>query len=79
MPGVDPLDYLSLLMDSLKKLIDSASRSNQMNALLDQEMAKQLNIMKSPEHLDGSIYARMNQDVFNAYYDYCELKKRFLH
>ena len=65
-------------METAKKLTDSIGKSEQFNALLDQEAARQLEALKSPLYQDSTIYATMNKDVFSVFYDYYELNKRLL-
>src|SRR4051794_24844583 len=58
-----------------KSLIDSMNKIGQYNALLDREIAKQLEIMRAPENQNNSMYTTMNKNVFNVLYDYNELNK----
>lgn len=66
------------VMESAKKLIDSMGKQGQPNALLDQEIARQLILMKSPAYQEDSLYGTLNKGVFNICYDYNELCKRLL-
>jgi hypothetical protein len=61
-----------------KSLVDSMKRLGQYNALLDREIARQLEIMKSPGYPDNSVYGIMSKDIFNVLYDYNELSKSFI-
>lgn len=61
-----------------KNLIDSMNRLGQYNALLEREIARQLEIIRNPGNQDNSIYSTMNKDVFNVLYDYNELNKKFI-
>jgi hypothetical protein len=63
---------------SAKSLIDSMNKLGQYNALLDREIAKQLEIMRAPGNQNNSFYTTMNKDVFNVLYDYNELNKKFI-
>ncbi|TDH18505.1 hypothetical protein EXU57_23190 [Segetibacter sp. 3557_3] len=58
-----------------KFLIDSMKRSDVYNALLDQEIAKQLDLIDGLEYQEGNIYASTNKEIFNALYDYWLLSK----
>ena len=66
------------VMESAKKLIDSMGKQAQPNALLDQEIAKQLIIMKTPAYQEESLYGTLNKGIFNICYDYNDLCKRLL-
>ncbi len=61
-----------------KVLIDSMSKLKTGNALLDREIAKELELINSPIYQGKNIYASTNKEVFNALYDYWELTKKSL-
>jgi hypothetical protein len=63
-------------MENTKVLIDSLGKMEKFNALLDREIARQLDVLKNPVYQDSSRYSRMNKDIFNIFYDYNELNKK---
>lgn len=67
-----------VLTETTKTLIDSLNKGGQLNPLLEREIVKQLDVMRSPIYSDNNLYATTNKNTFNALYDHYILSKRVL-
>ena len=65
-------------METSKKLIDSMSKSEQFNPLLDREIVDQLNAIEKLAKKSDGILGTMNRETFGLSYDYNELNKKLL-
>lgn len=69
-------EQYTVLTETTKNLIDSLNKTAQLNPLLEREIVKQLDIMRSPIYSDNNVYGTTNKNTFNALYDHYILSKR---